>query len=200
LSGLASFQNAFNEILESVKQSVSNVPNDQIGKMIEMMLEAQNHRLMVIGVGRSGLIGRSFAMRLMHLGFNVHVMGETITPAIGKDDLIIAISGSGATKLAITAAEIAKEVGAKIIAITSYQKSDLAKIADHVVEIRGRTKAVRETDYFLRQIMGEHEPLAPLGTIFEISSMIFLDSVIVEIMQRLGKTEREMKQRHATIE
>ena len=86
MSGLASFQNAFNEILESVKQSVSNVPNDQIGKMIEMMLEAQNHRLMVIGVGRSGLIGRSFAMRLMHLGFNVHVMGETITCLLYTSD------------------------------------------------------------------------------------------------------------------
>ncbi len=168
--------------------------------MIDLMLEARERRLLVTGVGRSGLVGKAFAMRLMHLGFNVHVIGETITPAIGKGDLIIAISGSGTTKLAVTAAEIGKEVGAKIIAITSYPESDLGRIADHVVQVRGRTKVAVETDYFLRQITGVHEPLAPLGTIFEMTAVIFLDSVIVELMHRLGKTEKELKAKHATIE
>ena len=62
-------------------------------------------------------------MRLMHLGFEVYVLRETITPAIGKGDLIIAISGSGTTKLVFTAAAIGKQVGAKTVAITSYPDS-----------------------------------------------------------------------------
>lgn len=197
---LNSFNGAVNEIVKSVEEAMNSIAQDQIEKMLDLIVGAKDRRMLIIGVGRSGLIGRSFAMRLMHLGFNVYVMGETITPAVGKGDIIIAISGSGTTKLAVTAAEIAKEVGAVIVAITSYPESDLGKIADHVVEIRGRTKISEETDYFLRQITGLHEPLAPLGTIFEIACMVFLDCLIVELMHRLGKTEKEMKDRHATIE
>jgi len=194
------YKGASEEIVKSVQDSLSWILPGQVERMIDMMLEARERRILVMGVGRSGLVGKAFAMRLMHLGFNVHVIGETITPAIGKGDLIIAISGSGTTKLAVTAAEISKEVGAKIIAVTSYPESDLGRLADHIVQVRGRTKVAVETDYFLRQITGVHEPLAPLGTIFEMATTIFLDSVIVELMHRLGKTERELKARHATIE
>jgi 6-phospho-3-hexuloisomerase len=198
--GLLAFRNAASEIIEEVRRAVSSVDERDVEKMVDWVLGSRSHKILIIGAGRSGLVGKSFAMRLMHLGFNVYVLGETITPAIGNTDLIIAISGSGSTKLVVTAAQIGKEVGAKIIAITSYPESELGKIADHVVQIKGRTKIALETDYFLRQITGVHEPLAPLGTIFEVSSSVFLDSVIVELMVRLGKTEEEMKSRHATIE
>jgi len=42
--------------------------------------------------------------------------------------------------------------------------------------------------------------LAPLGTMFEISASIFLDSLIVELMSQLGETEGELRRRHATLE
>lgn len=194
------FREAYMEILEGVRDALSSVDEEQVEHMVELIIESYERRILVMGVGRSGLVGKSFAMRLMHLGFNVYVLGETITPAIGKGDLIIAISGSGSTKLVVTASEIAKDVGAKIIAITSYPDSELGRISDHVVQIKGRTKLAEETDYFLRQITGVHEPLAPLGTIFEVSSIVFLDSLIAELMVRMGKTEEDMRNRHATIE
>ena len=197
---LIAYKEAMNEIMRGIQETLSNVSIEQVEKMVTMMLDAIDHRILIIGVGRSGLIGKSFAMRLMHLGFNVYVMGETITPAIGKDDLIISISGSGSTKLVVIAAEIAKEVEAKIIAVTSYPNSSLGKIADHIVQIRGRTKLAKEKDYFLRQISGIHAPLAPLGTMFEISASVFLDSVIAEVISKLGKTEEELRKKHATIE
>jgi len=197
---LIAYDQAVDQIMRSVQEILSNVSKDQVEKMVKMMLEAKEHRILIIGVGRSGLIGKSFAMRLMHLGFNVYVMGETITPAIGKNDLIISISGSGTTKLVVIAAEIAKEVDAKIIAVSSYPDSSLGKIADHIVQIRGRAQLAREKDYFLRQISGIHAPLAPLGTMFEISASIFLDSVIAEVISKLGKTEDELRKKHATIE
>ncbi len=197
---LKTFTEAHHQIIKGVERTLSRTSQSQVEGMINMMLWAKYKRILIIGVGRSGLIGRAFAMRLMHLDFDVYVMGETITPAIGKGDLIIAISGSGTTKLAVTAAEIGKEVGAKIIAVTSHPDSDLGKISDHVVQIRGRTKIAKERDYFLRQLTGVHEPLAPLGTIFELSAMIFFDSLIAELIQRLGKSEGELKKKHATIE
>ena len=194
------FREAYEEIMKSVANAIGQLDTSETQRFIELLVREKSRRILIIGVGRSGLIGRAFAMRLMHLGFNVYVMGETITPAIGKGDLVIVISGSGTTKLAVTAAEIGKEVGARVVAITSFPKSDLGKLADNIVQVRGRTKVAAETDYFTRQITGVHEPLAPLGTIFEIASTVFLDSLIPELMHRLGRTEKELKRRHATIE
>ena len=197
---LAGYERSTRDLIDSVRESLARVDLDQVEKMVAEMLVSTDRRILVLGAGRSGLIGRAFAMRLMHLGFQVYVMGETITPSIGRGDLIIALSGSGTTKLVVTAAEIGKTVGAKIIAITSYVDSDLAKLADDVVLVKGRTRVADEKDYFLRQLMGEHELMAPLGTVFEISLMTFLDGVVVELMRRLGLTETELKKRHATIE
>ncbi len=197
---LQMFHEAYDEIMQSVRDSIGQLSPREVSRFLELLVKERSQRILVLGVGRSGLIGRSFAMRLMHLGFNVYVMGETITPAIGRGDLVIAISGSGTTKLAVTAAEISKEVGARVVAITSFPNSDLGQLADYVVQVRGRTKTAKERDYFTRQITGVHEPLAPLGTIFEIACTIFLDSLIPELMNRLGKTEKQLRCRHATIE
>jgi 6-phospho-3-hexuloisomerase len=198
--GLAAYKRATDDLVASVQESLRRVDFGQVERMITEMLASTDRRILVLGAGRSGLIGRAFAMRLMHLGFKVYVVGETITPSVEKGDLLIALSGSGSTKFVVVGAEIGKTVGAKIIAITSYPDSDLARLADHVVNIKGRTKVADEKDYFLRQLMGEHEPMAPLGTVFEISLMTFLDGVVVELMRRLGLTESELRKRHATIE
>lgn len=178
------------------------IKDDDVEKGISMLLEnlENGRKILILGAGRSGLAARAFAMRLMHMGFNVYVFGETITPGMGENDLVIAISGSGSTKLIVTASNAAKDVKAKILAITSHAESPLAKIADHCIIIPGRTKLAAEKDYTVRQILGEHEPLAPLGTLFEITLNVFLDSLVAELMQRLGKTEQDLKKRHATIE
>jgi 6-phospho-3-hexuloisomerase len=138
----------------------------------------------------------------MNLGFNVYFLGETITPAAGKGDMLIAISGTGSTKMVLTASSAAKDINATVVAITSFPKSPLGKMADHIVLIKGRTKegSPREEDYLARQIIGEREPLTPLGSIFENNCMVFLDSLVVELMQRLGQHEADLKRRHATIE
>ena len=190
------------EIANFVYFASKYLKEDQVEDFLNVLTATfnENRKVLVMGAGRSGLVARAFAMRLMHLGFNAYVLGDTIVPSIRPNDLVIAISGSGMTKLVITAAETAKAVGAKIVAITSYPESPLAKLADVVVEIPGRTKIAKSTDYFARQILGIHEPLAPLGTLFEITTMVFLDSVIVELMHRLGKEEEDLRRSHANIE
>ncbi|MGC8936252.1 MAG: 6-phospho-3-hexuloisomerase [Candidatus Methanomethylicaceae archaeon] len=203
MSSRPSFVKQFmREMAQYVLYASQIVNDDDIEKLIQILIEAMqsNKKILVVGAGRSGLAGRAFAMRLMHLGFNVYVFGDVITPAVGEGDIVIAISGSGTTKIIVTAATAAKEVRAKVVAITSHRDSPLAKLADHVITIPGRTKLATEADYTIRQILGEHEPLAPLGTLFEITLNIFLDSLIAELMYRLGKTEQDLKKRHATIE
>jgi len=198
------FKKSMKEIATFIRNSIKLIDDKEVEGMLKVLIEAyrttDKRKILVMGAGRSGLIGRAFAMRLMHLGYNAFVLGDTIVPRIGKEDIVIAISGSGRTKLIITAAEAAKAVGATLIALTTYPDSPLGKLADVVVRIPGRTKIAKEEDYFARQILGIHEPLAPLGTLFEDTCMVFLDALIVELMHRLGKREEEIRLRHANIE
>jgi 6-phospho-3-hexuloisomerase len=193
---------AADEIVECIKAAIDELNVDEVERLIELLLEAKDKKIFTVGMGRSGFVARAFALRLMNLGFNVYFLGETITPAAEKGDLLIAISGTGSTKMVLTASAAAKDIGATVIAITSFSESQLGKMADLVVRIKGRTKAgmPREDDYLARQIIGEREPLTPLGSIFEDNSMVFLDSLVVELMHRMGRTEADLKRRHATIE
>ena len=194
--------NTMLEIAEQILKVARGLDKHQVSKMISMLIEAKKNgkKVMVVGAGRSGLVGKAFAMRLMHLGFNVYVLGETITPAVSEGDLMIAISGSGTTQVVVSAAEAAKKVGAKVVAVTSFPESPLASTSDHVVRIPGRTKVSKEIDYFARQLLGIYEPLAPLGTLFEDAAMVFFDGVIVALMRELGVKEDDLKVRHANIE
>jgi len=193
---------AAEEILSGAEKAMSELDMNRVEKFIQMIMDSRERKIFVVGVGRSGFVGRAFALRLMNLGFNVYFLGETITPAAGEEDLIIAISGSGTTKFALTASATAKEIGAKVAAVTSYPQSPLGDLADIIVSIGGRTKLgwPKEEEYLARQLLGERETLSPLGSIFENNCMVFLDSLVVELMHRLGKTEGELRKLHATIE
>jgi 6-phospho-3-hexuloisomerase len=193
---------AAEEIIDGIKRCIEELNMKEVERLIELLLEAKEKKIFIVGIGRSGFVARAFALRLMNLGFNVYFLGETITPAAEKGDLLIAISGTGATKMVLTASSAAKEIGATVIAITSFPESPLGQMADLTVTVKGRTKMgwPREEDYLARQIMGEREPLTPLGSVFENNCMVFLDSLIVELMHRLGRTEEDLKRRHATIE
>ncbi|MGC9104877.1 MAG: 6-phospho-3-hexuloisomerase [Thermoprotei archaeon] len=191
------------DITGFIMNAVRRLDVKKLEKFVDMLVEFypnKQGRILVMGAGRSGLVGRAFAMRLLHLGYNAYVLGETIVPAIREGDIVVAISGSGKTKLIVTAAEAAKEAKARLVAITSYPDSPLGKLADLVIEVPGRTKYSNETDYFARQILGITEPLAPLGTLFEDTAMIVLDGIVAELMIRLKKTEEDLRLVHANIE
>ncbi|WP_434731600.1 6-phospho-3-hexuloisomerase [Thermogladius sp. KZ2Tp1] len=190
------------EIIDYVTKSIEVISDQDKDRLIETLVDAYKRggKVFVTGAGRSGLVIKAFALRLMHLGFQVYVMGETIVPSMRKGDVLIALSGSGRTKSVVSVAEAAKSVGAVIVSITTYLDSPLARLGDVVVLIPGRTKLAREDDYYVRQVMGLHEPLTPLGTLFEDTVMIFLDGVIVELMEKLGVSEDDLKERHANVE
>jgi 6-phospho-3-hexuloisomerase len=190
------------EIIEFLTKSLDVISDYDKDRLVETLVEAykRGSKIFVVGAGRSGLVAKSFALRLMHLGFSVYVMGETIIPRMKKGDVLVALSGSGRTRSVISVAEAAKSVGAIVVSITTFMDSPLAKLGDVVVLIPGRTKLAKEDDYLVRQVIGLHEPLTPLGTLFEDLAMIFLDGVVVELMDKLGVTEEELKERHANVE
>jgi len=193
---------ATDDILRGISEAMRGLDPSQVEEMLEVLLptKTEGRKVLVVGAGRSGLVGRAFAMRLMHLDFEVYVMGETITPTIEAGDLVLIISGSGRTTLPVTVAEMAKRLGSRVLVVTSYPFSALGMKADCVVVVSGREMIAHEEEYHTRQILGEHESLAPMGTIFENACMVFLDSIIAELMARLNISEKEMKRKHTTIE
>lgn len=190
------------DAIYSITEHINNIAKGLNEEDMESLIKAiiTSEKVFLYGAGRSGLVAKAFAMRLMHLGITVYVVGESVTPSITDKDLLITISGSGETTSIVTSGKIAKSSGAKLAVITSYPTSSLGKMAEIVVLIKGRTKLIGEKDFFLRQIKGEHYPLAPLGTLFEVAVLVFLDALIVELMVRLGKTEDEMRYRHTQLE
>jgi len=179
---LSRFKTAVDELLTELGKAMTKVDPSQVETLLDALVltKARGKKVLVVGAGRSGLVGRGFAMRLMHL--------------------VLVISGSGTTTIPVAAAEVAKRVGAKVLAVTSHQESPLARLADLTIPIAGREKAARQDEYYSRQLLGEHEPLAPLGTIFEASCMVFLDGIIAELMGQLETSEADMKAKHAVIE
>ncbi|MCW3979194.1 MAG: SIS domain-containing protein, partial [Candidatus Bathyarchaeota archaeon] len=144
-------------ILAGVGGIIQSIDSEEINRMVETILETHDRKILLLGSGRSGFVGRAFALRLMHLGFNVYVSGETITPALTPDDLVLVLSGSGTTTTVVAQAGVAKEVGSKIVAVTSHPDSPLAELADEVVVVKGRTKIDQIFDYEGRQIAGEYD-------------------------------------------
>ncbi|MFA5267920.1 MAG: 6-phospho-3-hexuloisomerase [Methanoregula sp.] len=188
-------------LMASKIRSIANgISDDDVEKFIAVLLDAK--RVYVIGAGRSGLVAKAFAMRLMHLGLHAYVVGETITPALNKGDVMVIFSGSGKTKTVADLAETAKGIGGKICLITSNADSRIGKIADSIVIIEQHRDAVtNEAEEFeIRQMMGEHKSFAPLGTLFETASMIFSDAVISRMMEITKTDESALKNRHTNIE
>ena len=112
-----------------MKQTILTVSNE-VTEVLSLIDESQatevslsiNQAARIFVTGRrtvSGLMGKAFAMRLMHGDYPVYVTGETITPSIEEGDLLIAISGSGSTASIYQQALSAQNAGAEVIAITT---------------------------------------------------------------------------------
>lgn len=176
------------------------IADSEVESFLQELLCAK--RIYVLGAGRSGLVAKAFAMRLMHLGLHSFVVGETVTPAMGEGDVLVVFSGSGKTKTVAELAETAKEIGGRVCLITSNSDSRIGKIADCTVEIESHRDEVKDesAEFEVRQMMGQHKSFAPLGTIFETTSMIFADAIVSRLMEITETNVEDLKCRHANIE
>ncbi|TAJ44007.1 6-phospho-3-hexuloisomerase [Methanofollis fontis] len=176
------------------------IANSEVELFLHELLCAK--RVYVLGAGRSGLVAKAFAMRLMHLGLQCFVVGETVTPAMAEGDVLVVLSGSGKTKTVAELAETAKEIGGRVCLITSNPDSRIGKIADCIVEIESHRDEVKDesVEFEIRQMMGEHKSFAPLGTIFETTTMVFIDAIVSRLMEITETDVEDLKCRHANIE
>ncbi|MFH5879275.1 6-phospho-3-hexuloisomerase [Arthrobacter sp. NA-172] len=147
-------------------------------------------RIFVAGAGRSGLVLRMAAMRLMHLGFDVHIAGDATTPAIRSGDLLLLASGSGTTSGVVRAAETAAKTGARIAAYTTNATSPLAELADVVVII----PAAQKTDH------GSTVSRQYSGSLFEQVLFLAAEAVFQTLWDNDATPAEELWLRHANLE
>jgi 6-phospho-3-hexuloisomerase len=144
-------------------------------------------RIFLAGAGRSALVARFFAMRLMHGGYDAYVVGEIVTPSMSARDLLIVISGSGETETMIACTKRAKELGAMTVLLSMKDGSTIGDMVDTVFRIGSPEQ--------YGKIIG-----MPMGTAFELSTLVFLEATISHIIHEKGIPEHEMSTRHANLE
>ena len=83
----------YEKILAEHRQVFEQMDVNGMREFIETIKKYQ--RIFLIGVGREGMMTRAFAMRLMHMGKEIHWIWDDTTPNIGEGDLLIATLGDG---------------------------------------------------------------------------------------------------------
>ncbi len=176
-------------ILKEVETVLSQVEQEQLQELAIQLQKVK--RIFVIGEGRSGLMAKSFAMRLMHLGATVFVVGETITPSIEEGDLLVAISGSGTTKNVVWTAEKTKSLGCSVMAVTTSPESPLTAAATQILHVPAATKYRREN---------ELQTIQPLGSLFDQCAHILFDTLCL-LYSKLNEVDHTLAfSRHSNLE
>jgi 6-phospho-3-hexuloisomerase len=176
-------------ILDELRETLVRVDAAGCEEIVLRILKAK--RVYVAGGGRSLLMLKSFAMRLMHLGLEVYVVGETVTPAIVTGDLLLFGSGSGETGSLVSMARKAKELGVTIALITIFPQSSIAGMARSVVQIAAPTS----------KAVSGYASIQPGGSCFEQSMLMLLDAIVIRLAEELKvDANAGIGLRHANIE
>lgn len=177
------------EILEELQQAANQLDDEQANLFVERIMES--HKVFLAGAGRSGLMAKAFAMRLMHIGIEAYVVGESITPSVTAKDMLIIGSGSGETRSLLSMAEKAKNLEASVAVVTIYPESTIGQLADITVKLPGSPKDKSNSQY---------STIQPMGSLFEQTLLLFFDAVILRLMEKTGYDSTTMYGRHANLE
>ena len=184
------FTQALDHMHEELGGVLSQITPDMAETLIKELAAAP--RIFGCAAGRSGFILRGFLMRLMHLGFTVYSVGETITPRVRPHDLLIVMSGSGETAQPREMQRRANQAGARTLALTTHAASIIGKEAQVTITVPGTTKLT---------LNREASSVQCPGSLFEQATFFFLEAVVLILYQRrLGRNRGEVLDRHADLE
>lgn len=175
-------------ILDELRRTIDVIEDEEAEKLVEGILRAK--KIFVAGGGRSGFMAKAFVMRMMHVGLDAYVVGETVTPNLEPDDIFIVGSGSGETQSLAAMTKKAKSIGATVVAVTINPDSTIGKLADIKIEIPAQAKGEGNSG----------KSIQPMGSLFEQSLLLFYDAVILKFMEKKGLNSEMMYGRHANLE
>jgi len=134
---------------------------------------------------------KAFAMRLVHLGIEAHIVGDVTTPAVGRSDLLILGSASGETEMTLLVAKKAKSLGVRTALVTSARTSRIGQESDMSLLIPARAKAVADANT---------ASIQPMSTLFEQSMLLLFDIAVLMMMEKRNISSKEMLSRHSNLE
>ena len=175
---------ALRYLTQGIHQTIDSIDCALTDKLVDAIHDAD--RVFIYGAGRSGFVARCFAMRLGHLGLRVVRMSIDETDAPGERDLAIIVSGTGETQSSIFYARNSHDCRTTVASITEVAGSSLTQMSDIVIHLN-----TPQDD--------DRERFAPMGTIFEDACMIYLDTLVVDLMVRMEETEGSMRKRHGQL-
>lgn len=178
------------EIIKELQRTLVLVSDEEAESLVDTILKSK--KIFTAGAGRSGFAIKAFAMRLMHMGIEAYVVGEAVTPNLEKEDILLIGSGSGETESLVAMANKVSKIGANLALVTIFPESSIGKIADIVIKIPATTPKVEADSGF--------KSIQPMGSLFEQSMLLFLDSIILRLMEKQGKDSNAMFSRHANLE
>jgi 6-phospho 3-hexuloisomerase len=178
------FHRAQEYIGQRVSDSLKSIDPQVIVRTVELLTKAPS--TFVYGAGRSGIIGRAFAMRLVQTGLRAYVIGESVTPIVQAGDAVIILSRSGESYSSMQTANIVRREGSELVVITARPTSKLAHAASLLIAIDLPEDA-------------ERSRLAPLGTLFESASLRLTDALIAALLVARKEDEESMRLRHAIM-
>jgi len=163
-------------VADTLKEIISAVDTQAIERVLEVLVSAKQNgkKVFVVAAGRANLIMRTFAMRLMQIGYDAYVVFDTSTPAMREGDVLIVGSGSGTTETVVSIAKQAKKLGGQLIFLTKNPGAPLAKDADAVLTI--------PTGCCTKKLQSK-------GSEFEQSLFLLCDNIGVELMLRMNCIE-----------
>jgi 6-phospho-3-hexuloisomerase len=176
------------QILAEIERVLSGVNEREIAALSEALLKA-NH-IIVYGLGREGLVMRSFAMRLMHLGLKASVVGDMTTPPLGPADLLLVSCGPGYLSTVEALTGVARKAGGRIAMLTAQPAGPLPQQADLLVYLPAQTMAEAEQS-------GSSQAM---GSAFEQALWILFDALIPQLQLALKQSPDDLRRRHTNME
>jgi arabinose-5-phosphate isomerase len=159
--------------------------DERFEKAVEVLYQCKG-RVVVTGLGKSGLIGRKLAATFASTGtpsFFLHA-AEALHGDLGMltdNDVLLAISSSGETEELVEVLEAVKRLGIELITLTAEQRSTLAGASDIVLDI-----AVKEEACSLN--------LAPTAS--TAAALAMGDALAIALLERRGFKEEDFAALH----
>ncbi|MHC4549569.1 MAG: SIS domain-containing protein [Planctomycetota bacterium] len=170
-------------ILQDLQRILDAVSPEKTGAFLKAIRMAR--RAFMYGVGRSGLVARMFGMRLVHLGRDATIVGDTTTPAIRRGDLLVICSRTGQSPVLHHMERLAHRERALVAAVVGMPEAPITDGADLVVRLP------------LEVAAGERNQ--PMGSLFEQALLLYLDGVVLALMSELKKTVADMERVHSNL-
>jgi 6-phospho-3-hexuloisomerase len=152
-------------------------------------------RIATYGVGREGLMMKALCMRLMHLGFDAHVVGDMTTPHLGEGDLLIVSAGPGEFSTVLALMGVAKRDGARTMCITAQPSGPAPSQADVMIHLPAQTMANDQANG-----QGGATSLLPMGSLYEAVQLVFFDLISIMLRELSHQTPDQMRARHTNLE